>query len=187
MGGAGAAPAFSEPLSPWIVGLVPAAALAWCLALGLRGGLVAGAVRRPGAAAVSAVVIVALLTPHYTFAGGGANYLRYYRWVLTDSLGSSVAVLDGTGSVLRYTRYKPFGGIDADYAPDTTRTGTSRGTCGRRRRGWSTCGARVILRHDRYGGNPSKGGLGPHWNVEVYPAGSHGQEPLPGRGHVLYE
>jgi RHS repeat-associated protein len=103
---------FQREVSPWLLALFPVAALAWCLGLAFRGGLLAGVARRPGVASVSGVLIVSLAIPYPIFAGGGGGWTRTYRWVLSDPLGSGVLVLDETGLLLHHTRFEPFGGVD---------------------------------------------------------------------------
>lgn len=111
-------PAYPQETPPWLyavlIGLAPGLA-ACLLALALRGGLVVGVARRPGMASVSAVAIVVLVSPHHAMGGGGGNTERSYRWVMSDALGSSVAVFDDQGMLLHQTRYAPFGAVDAEY------------------------------------------------------------------------
>ena len=104
--------AFEVP--PWWVGLVPLAALAGCLALAIRAGLLVGVARRPGYAGLSGVLIVSLAIPYPAPAWGRSRVTnRYTRWVLADPIGSGVAVLDETGLLLHQTRFAPFGRAEA--------------------------------------------------------------------------
>ncbi len=104
---------FDFEVPPWMIALVPGAALLGCLALALRGGLLAGVARRPVSAGVTGLLIAAVAIPSPVFAGGGgASWQPTYRWVLSDALGSGLAVLDETGLLLHQTRFEPFGGVD---------------------------------------------------------------------------
>jgi len=100
---------------PWGLALPPLVALAWCLGLALRGGLLEGVARRPGSAALTSVLIISLAIPFPVRAGGG-NPARttIQRWVLSDKIGSGIVEVDEDGLVTSHTRYKPFGGIDAE-------------------------------------------------------------------------
>jgi RHS repeat-associated protein len=111
---ASALPLFDREVPAWLLALPAIAALLAALALAVRGGLVAGFARRPVHAAVTAVLIAAVAIPSPAFAGGGGWTFEFsYRWVLSDALGSGLAVLDEAGLLLHQTRFAPFGGTDA--------------------------------------------------------------------------
>ena len=115
-----AAPQIAAPLHAlefevpsWVLALPCAAALLWCLALAIRGGLLAGVARRPACAGLAGLLIAAVAIPSPAFAGGGGwTWQLSTRWVLSDALGSGLAVLDETGLLLHQTRFEPFGAVD---------------------------------------------------------------------------
>jgi RHS repeat-associated protein len=124
-----AAPRIAAPLHAlelevpsWVLSLPCAVALSWCLALAIRGGLLAGVARRPACAGLAGLLIAAVAIPSPAFAGGGGwSGQLSTRWVLSDALGSGLAVLDETGLLLHQTRFEPFGAVDdGEYhaAPD---------------------------------------------------------------------
>ncbi|MGH7337712.1 MAG: RHS repeat-associated core domain-containing protein, partial [Myxococcota bacterium] len=111
---AAALPLFELEVPPWAFAVPPLSALLTCLALALRGGLLAGIARRPVRAGLTAVLVAAVAIPSPAFAGGGGWSWQFsYRWVLSDALGSGLAVLDETGLLLHQTRFEPFGAVDA--------------------------------------------------------------------------
>lgn len=113
---------FALDVPPWLLALPPAVVLAWCLGLAIRGGLLVGVARRPGYASLSGVLIVSLVLPYPSVAGGGGGAVRIYRWVVSDRLGSGMAVFDSGGVLLHQTRYTPFGSVDGEHvgAPDSS-------------------------------------------------------------------
>ena len=105
--------ALDVEVAPWLFALPPAAALLGCLALALRAGLLEGVARRPARSGLAGVLIVAIAVPAPAFAASGAwSWRSSWRWVISDAIGSGVAVLDETGRLLRQTRFEPFGAVD---------------------------------------------------------------------------
>lgn len=101
-----------SPPPPALVLWIPASALLLAV-LSIRGRrkvlvLVAA---RPGTASLALVLITCLVIPFPVDAGGGEPN-TVYRWVLSDQIGSGIAVLDEDGYLVRHTRFKPFGGLD---------------------------------------------------------------------------
>jgi RHS repeat-associated protein len=104
---------FDVEIPLWLLGLPPAAALAFCLALAIRGGLLAGVARRPACAGLAGALIAAIAVPSPALASGDAwSWRCSVRWVISDAIGSGIAVLDETGQLLHETRYEPFGAVD---------------------------------------------------------------------------
>jgi len=134
-------PGLPLDLPPWIVALMPLTALGLGLGFAIRGGLLIGIAQRPGAAAVSGVLILALVVPYPypALAGGGYRTSAWARLVISDPIGSAVAVFDpASGTLLHQTRFTPFGAVDRTYdAPgspdaDPDPRKTSRGTRSRK-------------------------------------------------------
>jgi RHS repeat-associated protein len=100
-------------VSPWWFAALPLTPGLWLLALGIRGGMLGGIARRPGSAFVSALLVAPLVVPAPALGGGG-GYRVVHRWVLSDAIGSGVVVVDSDGEILRHTRFRPFGAVDAE-------------------------------------------------------------------------
>ena len=104
--------AFGHELPPWLLGLLPLAGLVLVVGLTARGELLVGIARRPARAGVAWATTAALvIVPVPGLAGGGGSQ-NYYRWILSDRLGSSVTEVDQDGAIVRQVRFRPFGGID---------------------------------------------------------------------------
>jgi len=122
--GASGSLAVPEDVPPWLVAVVPLTALALLLTLGARERRLLGMSQRPGTAALSGVLIVSLVVVPYPYparaGGGGLSVSHYTRFVISDLIGSAMAVFDDGGMLIRATRFKPFGGIDNDYPAATS-------------------------------------------------------------------
>ena len=65
--------------------------------------------RRTLARAVSSIPGLLLL-----LGAGGGSWTSEVHWLLSDPLGSGVALFDAEGELVRHTRFRPFGGLDAE-------------------------------------------------------------------------
>jgi len=105
------------------------------LGLGLALVVVAlgGIVRAPSPAraglsvGVSAVMV---FVPYQAWAGGGSlpppiSGTAVFRWVVSDAIGSSLVEIDGTGSIVSRSAYRPFGGIEQQWGSSGGAGGTS--------------------------------------------------------------
>ena len=108
---------------PALLWIAPAALLFLALALGIpipRGGRRVRTCSRPGRLGWTVIAIVVLLPPRGSHAGGGgapAAGTALYRWVLSDQIGSGIAVVDEAGFRVNQMVFSPFGSVDGVETP----------------------------------------------------------------------